>query len=166
MAGTETGEEVVEGMCSRLLWLQSRVPSRARVVLGSLWLWPKKTVQCSQRRQTRQGLCTARKEVCPGCGQTAAPLPPPRLLAQKEAAHPSQQPPRETAKRPPGPTPSILASHLTASLTPETIMCLVPPYAPCSRGWHPGLPARDGESHTKSPVGQAGLAGQRSEQTG
>lgn len=29
MAGTETGEEVVEGMRSRLLWLQSRVPSRA-----------------------------------------------------------------------------------------------------------------------------------------
>ena len=86
--------------------------------------------------------------------------------AQKEAAHPSQQPPRETAKRPPGPTPSILASHLTASLTPETIIYLVPPYAPCSRGWHPGLPPRDGESHTKSPVGQAGLAGQRSEQTG
>ena len=26
---TETGEEVVEGMRSRLLWLQSRVPSRA-----------------------------------------------------------------------------------------------------------------------------------------
>ena len=75
---------------------------QARVVLGSLWLWPKKSVPRSQRRQTRQGLCMARKEVCPGCGQTAAPLPPPRLLTQKEEACPSQQPPRETARQPPG----------------------------------------------------------------
>ena len=138
-------------------------------------MWPKKTVLRSWRHQTRKGLCVARKEVCPGCGQKPAQLPPRCLLglcqhAREEAAGHTWQLPRETAKRTPGhpsvPTSSIPVSHLTASLTSETFMGHVFPTSHHSCGQHPGLSQRDGEGSTKPPAGPAALAAQRSEQAG
>lgn len=121
------------------------------------------------------GAVQARKEVCLGCGQKMAQLPPHHLLglcqhSQKEAACYTQQLPLETTKWTPGrssvPTSSILVSNLMGSLISETFMCQMLPNRPPLQGGHPGLSQRDTESNAKPLGGQVGLARQRSEWAG
>lgn len=171
MAGTEAGEEVVEGMRSRPLWLQSRGPSRASEGSpGEPLAVAKEKCATFSETSDQTGAVHGQEGSLPRLWADSSPdTPAPSTHPEgSSTSQPAAAPgDGQAASWPPrGPTPGILASRLTASLMPETIMCPVPPHAPCSRGWHPGLPQRDGKSHTKSPVGQAGLAGQRSEQTG
>ena len=166
MAGTETGEEVVEGMRSRLLWLQSRVPSTAsKGGPGEPLAVAKENCAAFSETSDQTGAVHGQEGSLPRLWADSGPATPTPSTRPEGSgtSQPAATPGDGQAASWPHPQNPCLSSNGL----PDARDYHVPgaPYAPCSRGWHPGLPPRDGESHTKSPVGQAGLAGQRSEQT-
>lgn len=161
MAGTEAGEEVVEGTRSRPLWLQSRGPSRAsKGSPGEPLAVAKEKCATFSETSDQTGAVHGQEGSLPRLWADSSPATPApsthpegRGMSQPAAAPGDGQ----AASWPPrGPTPGIPASHLTASLTPETITCPVPPYALYSQGWHPELPPERWQEPHKVPSGPGG----------
>ena len=136
---------------------------------GSLRLWPKKAARVLRDVRPDRGCAWPGRKSAQAVGRRQPRFPHPVYSPRRKRHVPASSRP---GRRP----SSLLAASwphpqhpcLSSNDLPDARDRHGPgaPYAPCSWGWHPGLPPRDGGSHTKSPARQAGLAGQSSEQTG
>lgn len=169
-AGTESGRR----------WSRAHVPDprgcrakcsaqRARVVLGSVRLWAEKTARVLRDARPDRGCARPGRKSAQAVGGRQPHFPHPVYSPRSKqhvlaSSRPRRRPSGLLAASWPHPQHPCLSSNGL----PDARDRHGPgaPYAPCSWGWHPGLPPRDGGSHTKSPARQAGLAGQSSKQTG